>query len=270
MKTRILTGIVAIAVFITVVYLLPPVCFTVAVAVMLAIAAYELTLRSKIVSSRAMFVCSAVFAAAMPFIFTLPNFEKYIFVHMFFCMATLFVIWLLSYGKVSLVMFQTSFFAGAIMPFLFSSIVQIRLMENGEYMILFPFLAAWMTDTGAYFAGSFLGRHKLCEKISPKKTVEGAIGGVVICVLSIFVFAKIMEAKFGMQVEYPLVMVGALVLSVLSQIGDLSFSIIKREYNIKDYGSIMPGHGGVLDRFDSTIFTVPASFILLVLMGGMM
>lgn len=270
MKTRIISAIVAIAVFITVVYVLPSVCFTVAVAAMLAIAAYELTLRSKIVSSKAMFVCSAFFAGLVPFIFMLPNFEKYIFIHIFICMAILFAIWLLNYGKASLVMFMTSLFAGAILPVLFSSIIKIRMMENGEYMILFPFLAAWMTDTGAYFIGSFFGRHKLCEKISPKKTVEGAVGGIVTCAISLFVFAKIMEVNFAMQVNYPILLIGALVLSVLSQIGDLSFSIIKREYNIKDYGNLMPGHGGVLDRFDSTVFTIPASFILLVLMGGMM
>ena len=188
---------------------------------------------------------------------------------MFVAFATFFAIWLFNYGKLSLVMVETAFFAGAVIPMIFSVIVRIRMMENGEFMILFPFVAAWMTDTGAYFVGSFLGKHKLCEKISPKKTVEGAVGGVVVCILALIAFAKIMEVNFSMQVEYPLLAIGALVLSVLAQIGDLSFSLIKREYNIKDYGNLFPGHGGVLDRFDSTVFTIPVSFIILVLMGGM-
>ena len=270
MKTRILSAIVAIAVFIGVVYFLPQICFTVAISVILAIGAYELVWRSKIVSSFPMLVTSCAFAAAFPFVVSLPDAPAYIFVLMFSCLVVLFTIWLFNFGKVSLVMMLTSFFAGAVIPLLFSFIVPIRLMENGQYMLLFPFVAAWMTDTGAYFAGSFFGRHKLCEKISPKKTVEGAVGGVITCIISVFAFAKIMEGTFEMTVNYPVVLCGALVLSVIAQIGDLSFSIIKREYNIKDYGAIMPGHGGVLDRFDSTIFTIPASYILLILLGGIL
>ncbi len=270
MKTRIFSALVAIAVFIGVVYFLPQICFTVAISVILAISAYELVWKSGIVKSRAMLVCSCIFAAVIPLASEFPNFESCVFVLMFLCLVSLFTIWIFSYGKVSLVMLLASFFAGIIIPALFSCIISIRMMENGQYMILLPFIAAWMTDTGAYFSGSFFGKHKLCEKISPKKTIEGAIGGIVICIISIFVFAKIMETSFAMTVNYPVLLIGALVLSVIAQIGDLSFSLIKREYNIKDYGSIMPGHGGVLDRFDSAIFTIPASYILLILMGGIM
>lgn len=269
MKTRIISALVAILIFIAVVYFLPPVCFTVAVSVLLAIAAYELTYRNGIVKSRPLFVMSVLFAAVAPFLASAANWEKLYFIFMFVAFATFFAIWLFNYGKLSLVMVETAFFAGAVIPMIFSVIVRIRMMENGEFMILFPFVAAWMTDTGAYFVGSFLGKHKLCEKISPKKTVEGAVGGVVVCILALIAFAKIMEVNFSMQVEYPLLAIGALVLSVLAQIGDLSFSLIKREYNIKDYGNLFPGHGGVLDRFDSTVFTIPVSFIILVLMGGM-
>lgn len=269
MKVRIISALVAILVFIAVVYFLPQICLTVALSVILAIGAYELTLRNGIVKSQPLFITSCILAASVPFIMSLDLWEKYIFIFLFVAVAAFFTVWLTNYGKVSLVSVLTSFFAGAVVPILFSVIVRLRMMENGQYMILFPFIAAWMTDTGAYFVGSFLGKRKLCEKISPKKTVEGAIGGIVSCAIGLVLFAKIMEANFAMQVEYPLLIVGALVLSVLAQIGDLSFSLIKREYNIKDYGNLFPGHGGVLDRFDSTVFTIPASFIILVLMGGM-
>lgn len=263
MRTRIISAVIASAVFIAVVYFLPPVCFTVAVSIICAVAALELTWKSKIVTLAPLSIVSCFFAAAAPFLVSLPAFEKYALVYIFTAVVAVFAVWLLNYGKASLVMVITAFFAGAILPLMFSCIVRIHMLENGRVLILLPFLAAWMTDIGAYFTGVFLGKHKLCEKISPKKTVEGAIGGIVICVLSLVAFAYF----FKLPVNYISFGVGALVLSLLAQAGDLSFSIIKREYNIKDYGNIMPGHGGVLDRFDSTMFTIPATYILLMIIG---
>ena len=263
MRTRIITAVVAIAVFIAVVYFLPPVCFMLAVSVICAIAAYELTAKSGIVKLTPLSAGSCVLAAAAPLLVSLSAFEKYMFVYFFAAMVVLFAVWLLNYGKADLVMVLTSFFAGAVLPFMFSFIVRIYALENGKILILLPFLAAWMTDTGAYFTGVFLGKHKLCEKISPKKTVEGAVGGIITCIISLVAFAYF----FRLPVNYISFGAGALVLSLLAQTGDLSFSIIKREYNIKDYGSIMPGHGGVLDRFDSAMFTVPATYVLLMITG---
>ncbi len=269
MKTRIIFGLIALFGFLAVIYVLPIWFLPFAVAVALVIAAYELTWRSKIVTSKALTVVACIFAAAAPILIWLLNdWEKYILVYLFACFALMFVIWLFSYGKVTLVMTLTSLAAGAIIPLFFSLIVRIRMLPHGEFLILFPFMMAWATDTGAYFAGTLFGRHKLCEKISPKKTIEGAVGGVIVCGAFTFAYIKIMEACFAMQFEYLTIILGALVLSVIGQIGDLSFSIIKREYNIKDYGNCIPGHGGALDRLDSTIFTIPASYILLVLMGG--
>ncbi len=266
MLTRIISAVVAIAIFITVVYFLPPICFTVAVAAVCAIAAYEITWRSGIVKVCALSCVACTFAFVMPFFVADKSLGMYIFVLMFAAVLLLFAVWLFNYGRASLVMVLTSFFAATVLPLMFSLIVRIHAAENGNLWILFPFLAAWMTDTGAYFTGVFLGKHKLCEKISPKKTVEGAIGGVVVCVISLSVYAYAM----GLQVGFPVVFLGAAVLSVIAQIGDLSFSVIKREYNIKDYGNLMPGHGGVLDRFDSTMFTIPASYILLMIIGGIL
>ena len=177
------------------------------------------------------------------------------------CLSLLF-----NFGKANLVMTLTSVFGGVILPLMFSLVIPLRTAEKGDFLILMPFIAAWMTDSGAYFAGSFFGKHKLCELISPKKTVEGAIGGIIACIISLVLFA------YFIKLDVNLIAFGAisLVLSVLAQVGDLSFSIIKREYNIKDYGFIMPGHGGVLDRFDSTMFTIPATYFLLMIIGGIM
>lgn len=126
------------------------------------------------------------------------------------------------------------------------------------------FALPWMADTGGFFVGSAFGKHKLCPKISPKKTVEGAAGGVIFCVLAAiligFIFQFLITPDYTVRF-IPLIIIGAFG-AVLSIVGDLSFSLIKRSLNIKDYGNIIPGHGGLLDRLDSVLFTVPVVLII--------
>ena len=161
----------------------------------------------------------------------------------------------------------TVFVLTLLIPFVFSSIANIKKMENGNIYVWLPFIAAWVTDTFAYFTGRFFGRHKLCEKISPKKTVEGAVGGLIGAVIGFVIFALSMEKSFGVNFNYINLVILAVTASILSQIGDLFASSIKRENNIKDFGNLMPGHGGVLDRFDSLLFSVPYILIFIKLFG---
>ena len=138
----------------------------------------------------------------------------------------------------------------------FTSIVYIHdYVAYGEYIYLLVFICAWMTDIFAYFTGRFLGKHKLIPAVSPKKTVEGAIGGIVFCVISVVVFGLIIDYFFigDGKGNYLVLAISAVFISVVSQIGDLIMSVIKRHYGIKDYGKIFPGHGGILDRFDSVL-----------------
>ncbi len=126
------------------------------------------------------------------------------------------------------------------------------------------FALPWMADAGGFFIGAALGKHKLCPNISPKKTVEGAIGGIAFCVLSAVIVGFLFRFCFMPEVKFnfiALVVLG-IIDAPLSIVGDLSFSLIKRSCKIKDYGSIFPGHGGMLDRFDSIIFTAPAIVII--------
>ena len=116
-----------------------------------------------------------------------------------------------------------------------------------------------MSDTGAFFTGRALGKHKLCPHVSPNKTVEGSAGGFIGSVFGMIIW----RLAAGMDVGWAMVIVLGLAGSALGQIGDLSFSVIKREYGIKDYGTIFPGHGGVLDRFDSVLFVSPAYYLIL-------
>lgn len=134
---------------------------------------------------------------------------------------------------------------------------------EGGYLYLLVFFGAWVTDTFAYFTGCFFGKHKLNPVISPKKTVEGSIGGILFCMISFVLFGIVMQfGKWHFTVHYPLLLLSGLLCSVVSQVGDLITSLIKREHGVKDYGKIFPGHGGVLDRFDSVLAISPVLLIL--------
>ena len=140
-------------------------------------------------------------------------------------------------------------------------------MQIEKYLYLLIFIGAWVTDTFAYFTGVFFGKHKLIEDVSPKKTIEGCSGGVIGAALIAFIYACVFRTELesnGCPV-WLFVLVGA-VGAVCSQIGDLAASAIKRNYEIKDYGKLIPGHGGVMDRFDSILFTAPLAYILFTLL----
>jgi phosphatidate cytidylyltransferase len=143
-----------------------------------------------------------------------------------------------------------------------TSIVLLRNAEFGQYIFLFIFIGACVTDTFAYFGGMLFGKHKLCPKVSPKKTIEGAISGVIFCTISFVLYAFLIAKLENVQPNYIMIAVIGAFISVISQLGDLAASAIKRDYGVKDYGSIFPGHGGILDRFDSIIAVAPFLFLL--------
>ncbi len=155
--------------------------------------------------------------------------------------------------------------AGLVIPYMFSALVRILCMESGRYYIFIPFAAAFLSDIGAYFVGSFMGKHKLCPVISPKKTVEGLFGGIIMAVLGMIGYGLILQFGFDMSVNYLYVVIYGLFGSLCGVFGDLSFSVIKRQTGIKDYGDLFPGHGGILDRFDSVIVVAPLIEALLIL-----
>lgn len=143
-------------------------------------------------------------------------------------------------------------------------LVSLRNMSSvhGICYVVMALMGAWIPDSGAYFVGTALGKHKLCPSISPKKTVEGAIGGVAVTgiVFAVygFVYQQIMHANgVDFSVNYLAIVLIFMIGSVISIFGDLTASLLKREYGIKDYGSLFPGHGGVVDRFDSVFFVLP-------------
>ncbi|MGN0474628.1 MAG: phosphatidate cytidylyltransferase, partial [Acutalibacteraceae bacterium] len=136
---------------------------------------------------------------------------------------------------------------------------------NGIALVIYCLILSWVADGGAYFVGRAFGRHKLAPVISPKKTIEGAVGGFVIAMIislaSAYIYADVLN-----YAEAELNMVNVAIISaiciLMSMFGDLSFSAIKRQYNVKDFGNLLPGHGGVLDRFDSVLFVCPTFYLL--------
>ncbi len=152
-------------------------------------------------------------------------------------------------------------------PFLLSTLIDIKGLQYGTLLLWIVFIGAFSTDTFAYFAGVFLGRHKLCPEISPKKTIEGSVGGTLGCIVFMLLYGLLLGKSFDVDINYIKLGILGVLISPVSQIGDLTASIIKRKYGVKDYGSIFPGHGGILDRLDSVIAVAPLVYIYLTNIG---
>ena len=141
----------------------------------------------------------------------------------------------------------------------------VILRDISPAVVLTPFIGAFMSDTGAFFAGRAFGKRKLCPAVSPTKTVAGCIGGFVGSIAGMAVFHLVVKTWFQLDLGWGVVILMGVIGSLFGQLGDLSFSVIKREFGIKDYGAIFPGHGGVLDRFDSVLFVAPAYLLFMLL-----
>ncbi len=144
-----------------------------------------------------------------------------------------------------------------------SYIYQVRMLKDGEILVWLIFIGAWGSDTFAYCTGILIGKHKVAPKLSPKKSIEGCIGGVLGAALLGFLFAMVFKSRIQVIENAPLAfaIIGA-ASSIISQLGDLAASAIKRDHSIKDYSNLIPGHGGILDRFDSILFTAPIVYYL--------
>ncbi len=155
------------------------------------------------------------------------------------------------------------FFGLFYVAILMSYLYQTRMMVNGTYIVWLIFLSSWGCDTCAYCVGMLFGKHKMAPKLSPKKSIEGGIGGIVGAAILGAIYGAIFQSHMT-ELNYAVIQCAMIcaISGAISQIGDLAASAIKRNHNIKDYGKLIPGHGGVLDRFDSILFTAPIIFYL--------
>lgn len=178
----------------------------------------------------------------------------------------LLIFYVFSYPKFSIKQVSLIFFGIIYVAVTFSFIYLIRTRGNyGKYLVWLIFIPSWGSDTFAYCTGLLFGKHKLSPILSPNKTIEGAVGGIIGAVLLGAVYTYVMFYKINKNISLSCIRVGLAcgLGAIISMIGDLTASAIKRDYKVKDYGNIIPGHGGILDRFDSVIFTAPAVYFIL-------
>ena len=157
----------------------------------------------------------------------------------------------------------TMLVAGIAIPLALSCLLRLRMMELGSGLVLIPLVAAFCSDTMALFTGMAFGKHKLAPLVSPKKTVEGSLGGIIGGMAGMVLFRIIFFLCTEVQLNILWCVLLGFVGAVMGQLGDLVFSAVKREFGIKDYGRLLPGHGGVLDRFDSVIFAAPVIWLII-------
>ncbi|MEE1315244.1 MAG: phosphatidate cytidylyltransferase [Faecalimonas sp.] len=179
----------------------------------------------------------------------------------------LLAIYVFAYPKYRSEQVMLTFFGLFYVAFMLSYVYQIRLLEQGAFLVWLIFLCSWGCDTSAYCVGMLIGKHKLAPVLSPKKSIEGAVGGVVGAALLGVLYALALN-RFASDVNanvlyYALICAAG---AVISQVGDLAASAIKRNHDIKDYGKLIPGHGGILDRFDSVIITAPIIYYMVTIL----
>ena len=266
MKTRILSAAVMVPGLIVFLVWLPKVCTAVLFGLICAIGAYEMLKGTGLVKNVRLVAYSVLLAFGvsmwsfygMPYPWFLGGILGFI--------ALLFGELLLSKAKLSTRSLAMCVLGGFLVPYLLCAVVRIFAFGTGRYLVYAPFIAAFMSDTSAYFAGRFFGKHKLAPIISPKKTVEGLFGGFAGAILSVLLYCLILQFACGLQVNYLYALVYGLAGSGAGVFGDLCFSAIKRQVGIKDYGNLIPGHGGILDRFDSVIMVAPLFELLFILL----
>lgn len=259
MKQRIITAVVAFFVLLPVLIFSDTFIFPLGLAVCAVLSVWEMFACVGLKNAWLFTAPMYVLGAAFPFLIRyLP--DRDLLAPITICAAVVwtlyaFTVLIFSHGKYPLEAVFVASFSLFYIFIGFNAILFIHDCEpGGKYLYYICFLGAWITDIFAYFCGRAFGKHKLIPDVSPKKTVEGSIGGTVFCILVMVIFGFVVE-KLVPEISANLLIfaVAGVLIAVVSQIGDLSMSVIKRKYGVKDYGFIFPGHGGVLDRFDSVI-----------------
>ncbi len=198
------------------------------------------------------------------------NLDQYILPLSLLLLVLLLAVYVFTFPKYEISSVAIAYFSLFYVTMTLSCIYRIRVLSDGAVMVVLVFLSAWGNDTLAYCAGRLFGKHKMSPVLSPKKTIEGAIGGVVGAGLLGFLYGiiarRLITADYNVALAFLFVCAAG---GAISIIGDLSASAIKRNYEIKDYSNLIPGHGGILDRFDSIIFTAPIIYYLLTMVVGL-
>ena len=266
MKTRILAAVVLLPLLLIVVLVLPKIFTAIVFGAAAALAAFELLYQTEFVRHTRLLIYSAVAAFLVALWSYFGARREFALLGVIAFFGAMFGEMMANHIKIRFKEIVFCMVAGLILPYLLTSLVRIHTTVIGRHLILAPFVMAFMSDTGAYFAGRAFGQHKLAPVISPNKTIEGVVGGVIGATVGMVVYALVLDVAFAdLKVNYIYAIIYGILGSLGAVFGDLCFSVIKRQTGIKDYGNLIPGHGGMLDRFDSMMIVGPLAEALILL-----
>ena len=282
MKQRVITAVVLLALLAVVVWQINTPVLVLVIAFLAAVAANEI-MRCAKVENTFIRVVATGYAACVPFFASAKALTPWVseavwgkvigavpgVVYLIALVLVLLLAMLKGYAYTTFEDVAVSVFAGVLVPFGFSVFIRLRDMfqieQFGIYLIFYGLICALATDSGAQLAGMAFGKHKMSPNISPKKTVEGAIGGLIFSLIlnavAIILYNRLADFKMD-EFAVTVLLAACLPVSFLGMMGDLSASVLKRNFGVKDFGKIFPGHGGVMDRFDSSMFTLPVTYAL--------
>ena len=265
MAKRILVAVIFVPLLIWTMLFLPAIVWTLVVTFIAAVAAFEF-LRAMKVTDHRLIGWTVAAAALIPLLCwaenTVGELEHYNYIYFPVLLLLIFPFFhsIGTFGReneVPVAHLMSCYFAGVVLTLALAALVELKCMEHGRYLVLLAVLMAFVTDAGAYFVGVFFGKHRGITAVSPNKSLEGYIGGFVTGVLFALAYGLVVQAVEQVEVSLPGLAVCGFLGALATEMGDLAFSYVKRQMGVKDYGHLLPGHGGMLDRFDSMIFCGP-------------
>lgn len=262
MLNRILVACVGIPVILVALFVLPPIFTPILIGVLSAVGTYEALHAIKMNHPR-IALYTMLLALAVPFWVYFGEIRHWALLALIIYLILVFLEAFFSGFRVRIERVGSGFFFALLISYCLSSVVSLGNLELRTSYVLLPIALPFVADAAAMITGMFLGRHQLTPQLSPKKTVEGAIGGLVGAVLTCIIYGLVFSKITEVTPNYYFLAAYGIIGGVVTEVGDLAFSYIKRTRKIKDFGHVLPGHGGVLDRFDSVIFCAPVVELLI-------
>ena len=266
MKKRVIAAVVLIPVLLLLALVAPQWVGALAMGLLLSIGTYELLYQTRLVRHSRLLLYSMAMAFAVTIWSYLDAIHAYLMLLLLVYCVLLFMEMMMDHVKVRIEMLGLCILGGFFVPYLLSALVRILTMGIGRYVVLIPFVVAFASDAGAYFIGLKFGKHKLAPVVSPNKTIEGAVSGVIFGALG-GVLAFYVQKLWGFDISIWFYIIVCFIGGIIGQFGDLLSSTFKRWAGVKDFGNLIPGHGGAMDRLDSAMIAAPmvlAAFTLFI------
>ena len=273
MAKRLLTAAIGVPFAIAVIFLggICPHVMAAATSLLSIMAVFEVLSAAKYIKYRSITVLSLLFSTLLPLFFCYADLKIFAVPVSFLFLVLLFAATLMRHKEIKFEELGFIAFISICIPFSISTIAffYFQWIEHSVFLVIYTLTTAWVADGGAYFVGTFFGKHKLCPEISPKKTWEGFFGGLVTAVIFAVILGFgyelcdiLMTGEKNFTVNISILVIAAVISTFLGLLGDLIASLLKRQCGVKDFSEIFPGHGGVMDRFDSVLLVAPFIYLL--------